>query len=253
MPAERSSRVDPNGQEARLSLRKYHVDVHIENGFARTTIDQTYFNHQLWRMEGTFYFPLPADASLSRLAMYVGPKLMEGGMAEREHARDVFEQIVYSQRDPALLEWVDGSTFKMRVFPLEGRQEKRIVISYTQKLAADYGQTRYRFPAGHNLEVVRDWSAKLRVKDGGDLHWESPSHEFKAQQQGRRLAAFRHRQRRESRQRHRAHIAKRQQQFVGVGRLRIGPARRPTVSNGPLSPAASHARPQRTTKLGSAV
>ena len=64
--------VDPNGQEAKLTLRKYHVDVHIEDGFARTTIDQTYFNHDTWRLEGTFYFPLPPDASLSRLAMYVG-------------------------------------------------------------------------------------------------------------------------------------------------------------------------------------
>ena len=61
--------VDPSGQESRLSLRKYHVDVHIEDGFARTTIDQTYFNHEPRRLEGTFYFPLPPDASLSRLAM----------------------------------------------------------------------------------------------------------------------------------------------------------------------------------------
>ena len=37
-------------------------------------------------MEGTFYFPLPPDASLSRLAMYVDGDLMEGGMAERQHA-----------------------------------------------------------------------------------------------------------------------------------------------------------------------
>ena len=63
--------VDPQGHAANLSLRKYHVDVHIEDGFARTTIDQTYFNHTRGRLEGTFYFPLPADASLSRLAMYV--------------------------------------------------------------------------------------------------------------------------------------------------------------------------------------
>src|SRR5262249_24722086 len=28
---------DPSGQEAKLSLRKFHIDVHIENGFARTT------------------------------------------------------------------------------------------------------------------------------------------------------------------------------------------------------------------------
>src|SRR5262249_35289642 len=63
--------VDPYGQEAKLQLVKYHIDVHIEDGFARTTIDQTYFNSENWRMEGTFYFPLPSDASLSRLAMYV--------------------------------------------------------------------------------------------------------------------------------------------------------------------------------------
>jgi tetratricopeptide (TPR) repeat protein len=168
--------VDANGQEAHLSLRKYHIDVHVEDGFARTTIDQTYFNHHPWRLEGTFYFPLPPDASLSRLAMYVDGKLMEGGMAERDHASRVYQQIVSSQRDPALLEWVDGSTFKMRVFPLEGRQEKRIILSYTQRLPDLYGKTTYRFPSGHSLQVARDWSFHARVKGGAGLTWGSPSH-----------------------------------------------------------------------------
>ena len=172
--------VDPDGQEMQLSLRKYHVDVHIEDGFARTTIDQTYFNHTSQRLEGTFHFPLPPDASLSRLAMYVNGKLMEGGMAERDHARNTFEQIVTKMKDPALLEWVDGSTFKMRVFPLEPRQEKRIVLSYTQRLASAYGKTHYRFPAGHNMDVVRDWSAQIRVHKGANDKWTSPSHEFTA-------------------------------------------------------------------------
>ena len=129
-----------------LSLRQFHVDVHIEDGFARTTIDQTYFNHTWQQLEGTFRFPLPADASLSRLAMYVNGKLMEGGMVERDYGRNVFEQIRHTRRDPALLEWVDGSTFQMRVFPLEPRQEKRILLSYTQRLPSDYGKSVYRFP-----------------------------------------------------------------------------------------------------------
>src|SRR5207237_6472680 len=146
--------LDPNGQEAKLGLRKYHIDVHVEDGFARTTIDQTYFNHEDARLEGTFYFPLPADASLSRLAMYVDGTLMEGGMCEREQAREVYETILYQRRDPALLEWVDGTTFKMRVFPIEARQEKRIILSYTQKLDDVYGQTQYRFPAGHSMALV---------------------------------------------------------------------------------------------------
>src|SRR5262249_46360781 len=118
---------------------------------------------------GTFYFPLPPDASLSRLAMYVEDKdglcrLMEGGMAERDHARNVYETILHQRRDPALLEWVDGSTFKMRVFPLEGRKEKRLLLSYTQRLGSHDGTTRYRFPAGHSMELVRDYSFSARVK-----------------------------------------------------------------------------------------
>ena len=75
---------------------------------------------------------------------------MEGGMAERDYGRIVFERIVTKMRDPALLEWVDGSTFKMRVFPLEPRQEKRIILSYTQRLPSLYGRWTYRFPAGHS-------------------------------------------------------------------------------------------------------
>jgi predicted Zn-dependent protease len=168
--------VDAQGQEAKLSLRKFHIDVHIEDGFARTTIDQTYFNHASWRLEGTFYFPLPPDASLSRLAMYVDGRLMEGGMAERDYARQVYERILTTQRDPALLEWVDGSTFKMRVFPLEGRQEKRIILSYVQRLPVLYGRAQYRFPAGHSLQTVGDWSFHARVKGGARLAASSPSH-----------------------------------------------------------------------------
>jgi tetratricopeptide (TPR) repeat protein len=175
------------GQESRLTLRKYHLDVHIEDGFVRTTIDQTYFNEENWRTEGTFYFPLPPEASLSRLAMYVDGTLMEGGMAERDHARNVYEQILYTRRDPALLEWVDGSTFKMRVFPLEGRQEKRIILSYTQRLPSLYGRTQYRFPAGHSLEAVRDWSFHARIKDGNKITWRCDSHRLKDTWDGRDL------------------------------------------------------------------
>src|SRR5262245_8648589 len=177
--------VDPYGQEAKLQLVKFHIDVHIEDGFARTTIDQTYFNHESSRMEGTFYFPLPPDASLSRLAMYVDGDLMEGGMAERDHARDVYETIRYQNRDPALLEWVDGSVFKMRVFPLEARQEKRIILSYTQKLPVLYSQSTYRFPAGHTLAVVDNWSFRAFVRGGSQMSATSSSHpEMKFMRQG---------------------------------------------------------------------
>jgi hypothetical protein len=71
---------------------------------------------------------------------------------------------------------VDGSTFKMRVFPLEGRKEKRILLSYTQRLESLYGVARYRFPGGHNMDLVNEWSFEARVKNGSAFHCTSPTH-----------------------------------------------------------------------------
>lgn len=175
---------DAVGNEGRLSLTQMHVDVHIEDGFARTTVDQVFFNHEQRRLEGTFYFPIPTDASISRLAMYVGRELNEAGMIERKRGREVFEDIVYKRRDPALLEWMDGSTFRMRVFPIEPREHKRIIISYTQKLNTAYDRTSYRFPAGHSLGEVGIWSFHARVKDGAKLKHRSPSHTLSTQVAG---------------------------------------------------------------------
>ena len=172
--------IDPYGQEAKLSLRKYHVDVYIEDGIARTTIDQTFFNHNPWNTEGTFYFPLPQDASVSRLAMYVFGKLNEGGMVTRQRGQQIYNDILYQRRDPALLEMMEGNMFKMRIFPLEGRQEKRIFLSYTQNLKELYGQIKYMFPMEHTSEVAGELSIRVHVKDGAkQFDPRSSTHELK--------------------------------------------------------------------------
>lgn len=129
-----------------LPVRVMDVDVYIEDGIARTTIDQTFFNHTDYELEGVYSFPLPADAAIARLAMYVDGKLMEAGITERQDGREIYESIVYRRRDPALLEWMQGNEFRMRVFPLPARSEKRILLSYTQPLASLYGDYTVRVP-----------------------------------------------------------------------------------------------------------
>ena len=72
---------------------------------------------------------------------------------------------------------LDGSTFTMRVFPIEPRQEKRLLLSYTQKLPVLYGEQTYRFPGGHNLNKVAQWELHVRVKNGVQLLvWSCDSH-----------------------------------------------------------------------------
>ncbi|MBI2900366.1 MAG: hypothetical protein HYY17_09280 [Planctomycetes bacterium] len=129
-----------------LSIARHDVRVEILDGVARTEIEEVFVNHTGRRLEGTFYFPLPPDASISRLAMEIEGKLMEGTVLERERAREVYEGIVRRLQDPALLEWMPGGIFKCRIFPIEAGGEKRIVIGYTQALPCMAGRMKYVYP-----------------------------------------------------------------------------------------------------------
>lgn len=129
-----------------LSLKSHEVSVEILDGIAKTTVEENFENHTDRRLEGTFTFPLPADASISRLALEVNGKIEEGTCLERERAREVFESIVRKMQDPALLEWQPGGLFKCRIFPIEPRSTKRVIVAYTQTLPSFQGKMRYVYP-----------------------------------------------------------------------------------------------------------
>jgi len=134
------------GKAEPLEIRELRVRVSVQGPVAATEIEQTFFNPTDQRAEGTFYFPLPAGASISRLAMYVDGRLMEGELVERLRARQVYEEIVLRMRDPALMEWQEGNVFKTRVFPIPPRGPKRILIGYTQVLPMAGGERCYVYP-----------------------------------------------------------------------------------------------------------
>ncbi|MFT4546304.1 MAG: hypothetical protein ACI8XO_000552 [Verrucomicrobiales bacterium] len=180
--------IDPYGQESRLELREYTLDVYIEDGVARSTIDQTFFNHYHSNTEGTFFFPLPPGAAVSRMAMYVNGLRNEAGMVERQRGQQIYNDIKYANRDPALLEQLEGNQYKLRIFPLEGRREKRIFISFTQTVDELYRQLRYWFPMDHTSASAGKLQIRVRIRDGADqFDAQSSTHEFASSVDGNDL------------------------------------------------------------------
>src|SRR5205823_695541 len=55
--------------------------------------------------------------------------------------------------------------------------EKRIILSYMQKLPSLYGISRYRFAGGHNMPMVREWSFNARIKNGERMKITNPNQE----------------------------------------------------------------------------
>jgi len=142
-----------------LSIKRLSVHATIHERVARTEIEQVITNTTRQTLEGYYTFPLPPDASIVRFAMEINGQLMEGEIVERGRAVQIFDQIVADYirpRDPALLEWKGGNTFQIRIFPMFGGKDARVILWYTQALAADGVESRYVYPLPRTGKVAID-------------------------------------------------------------------------------------------------
>ena len=139
---------DLDGAPQWLELAALHVDVRTAGPMARYEVEHVFVNPSERVLEGTFRFPLPSGSIVTGLAMEIDGKLMDGEMLERERARQIYQDIVDSMRDPALLEWEAGQQFKLRVFPINPGERKRVVMRYMAPLRVDE-----RAESGFAIEV----------------------------------------------------------------------------------------------------
>jgi Ca-activated chloride channel family protein len=129
-----------------LIIRYHHVTVTIENQVAVTHVDQVFYNPSDFQIEGIYVFPIPKDSVVSNFTLWIDGKPVEGQVLDATQARQRYEEIVNSLRDPALLEYVGQGAMQARIFPIPPKGERRIELEYTQVLTADNGLVGYIYP-----------------------------------------------------------------------------------------------------------
>jgi Flp pilus assembly protein TadD len=143
-----------------LRIAKHRARVRIRDGFAWTELEEDVQSTDARVLESNYAFALPSDATVARLALWVGDELVEGEMVERARARRIFRGIVddtVRPRDPALLEWVRGSEVSLSIFPIPSRGTRTVRLAYTQPLAWEGDRVRYVMP----LSLGADRAASL--------------------------------------------------------------------------------------------
>ncbi|RMH62997.1 MAG: VWA domain-containing protein [Bacteroidetes bacterium] len=140
----------PDRHPAPLELRTHRVEARVEDEIAVVTVTQTFYNPGGGTVEGTFLFPLPPGAQVSRFSMTVDGREMAGELLEADEARAIYEEIVRRSLDPALLEMADYRTFRARIFPIPGRAERTITLRYDAALEREGDLVTFRHPMqGH--------------------------------------------------------------------------------------------------------
>jgi Mg-chelatase subunit ChlD len=131
-----------------LRVKSIHLSTKIKDEVAVTRVEQVFLNETSYTLEGTYFFPLPESVSISEFAMWDGNKRLVGEVRSKEEARRIYDSIVRSRRDPALLEYAGRNLFQASVFPIAPHSEKKIELTYTQSLKYENGTVGFRYPLG---------------------------------------------------------------------------------------------------------
>ena len=157
-----------SGSQDAVFMKSHHVQVTINNGFARTEVDQVFGNNGDQDLEATYSFPLPAQASLSELSLWIDGQEVLGEVLEKEQARQVYEQQKSQGRETALAQKDDYKTFDVKVYPVKAQAQTRVRLVYYQPLDIDANVGRYLYPmaeGGVDEERIAFWSVDNKVHE----------------------------------------------------------------------------------------
>ncbi|WP_437480791.1 VIT domain-containing protein [Sorangium sp. So ce1014] len=136
----------PGTQARTLEISRQAVRAVVRDGIAETEVDQTFSNPGGRQVEGWYWFTVPERALVSSFAVETNGALVEGEIIERKEAAQRYQAAVQSGHEPALLEWVDGRSYRARIFPVPASGSRRVVLRYVEMLGAPAGKLAYVYP-----------------------------------------------------------------------------------------------------------
>ncbi|HEY1951619.1 MAG TPA: VIT domain-containing protein [Gemmatimonadaceae bacterium] len=106
------------------------VRVELVDRVLRYEVTETFINRGNRVGEADFMFPLPKGAAFQDLKLEINGEMVAGETMSADRARQIYEEIVRRQRDPALLEWMGYGLLRARIFPIAPGEAKKVVVRY---------------------------------------------------------------------------------------------------------------------------
>ena len=156
------------GDQAQIGIKSHHVQVVINNGFARTEVDQVFVNTGDRDLEAVYSFPLPKQASLSELSLWINGQEVVGEVLEKQRAEKIYQDQKAKGNDTALAQKDEYKTFDVSVYPVKTTEPTRVRLVYYQPLEIDLNVGRYVYPlaeGGVDDERIAFWSVDSEVKE----------------------------------------------------------------------------------------
>lgn len=130
-----------------LTVDSVHAWANLERGRAMTYVNHVFGNGTGEEIDGAFFFPLPPDAIVERVAVNEGEQLeIYNEWSGPEESRWILEGLARERRDPRLREYAAANVVHVRIPSINAHGVKQMQIGYSQPLRADGGVVAYRYP-----------------------------------------------------------------------------------------------------------
>lgn len=129
-----------------IQIRDHHVDVVINNGFAKTEATQTFYNPNDVDLEAVYSMPVPKNGSLSEFTIYVGETEINGEVVPRKKANDIYEEEKKQGNDAGVANKNSYQNYEFKVARVKAKDETRIRFVYYQPISVDTGVGKYVYP-----------------------------------------------------------------------------------------------------------
>lgn len=150
-----------------IQILDHHVDVVINNGFAKTEVTQTFFNPNPQDLEAIYSFPVPVSASLSEVTIYLSENAIHGEVLPRRKAEQIYQQERDAGNEAGLASKNGYQNFEFRVTPVRAQSEAKMRFVYYQPLSIDTAVGRYLYPleeGGTDEQAIGFWTMNDKVE-----------------------------------------------------------------------------------------
>jgi len=157
-----------NGKSDSITMVSHHVNVLINNGYAKTEVDQIFFNNSDSDLEAVYTFPIPKNASMSEVSLWVDGKEQIGEVIEKQKAKQIYEEQKSNGNSSALAEKDSYRNYNLSVYPVKSGKETRVRIVYYQPIDIDLNIGRYVYQCqkgGVDEERIDFWSVDDKIEE----------------------------------------------------------------------------------------
>jgi len=164
--ANASGLLTAKGSGNELQIQDHVVNVTIEDGYAITSVENTFFNPSKSDLEAIYEFPVPKNGSVAEFTVWIDGKPIIGEVVEKERAKKLYETEKAAGRDAGLTEKKSFFRFESSVSPVRPQQTTKTRLVYMQPADVEGGIGRYVYPlkdGGTDQAKVDFWQSNSNV------------------------------------------------------------------------------------------